>query len=95
MLTRHIIAPEAAPIYSVSIMAQTDDTNIHDQDLRALEARVDELIRACVHLKDENKTLRARAEKLSNERDELVATNATAKSRVESMIQKLKAIEAD
>jgi cell division protein ZapB len=33
--------------------------NIQEQDLRALEMRVEELIRACIHLKDENKTLPA------------------------------------
>lgn len=95
MLARHIIAPSPAPIYSVRIMAQSDNSSIQEQDLRALEVRVEELIRACAHLKDENKTLRAQAEMLSNERDRLVETNATARTRVEAMVNKLKSLEAE
>ena len=94
MLARRTIAPGPAPIYSVPIMAQSDH-NIQEQELRALEVRVEELIRACVHLKDENKTLRAQAEQLSNERDRLVENHATARSRVEAMVDRLKTLEAD
>lgn len=76
-------------------MATPENTSIQEQDLRALEVRVEELIRACAHLKDENKTLRASVEQLSAERDRLVETNATACARVETMISRLKTIEAE
>ena len=69
--------------------------NIQEQDLRALEIRVEELIRACIHLKDENKTLRADVELLSRERDKLIENNATARTRVEAMIDKLKSLESE
>ena len=69
--------------------------NIQEQDLRALEMRVEELIRACIHLKDENKTLRADVESLSLERDKLIENNATARNRVEAMIDKLKSLESE
>ena len=69
--------------------------NIQEQDLRALEMRVEELIRACIHLKDENKTLRADVELLSRERDQLIENNATARTRVEAMIDKLKSLESE
>ena len=69
--------------------------NIQEQDLRALEMRVEELIRACIHLKDENKTLRADVELLSRERDKLIENNATARYRVEAMIDKLKSLESE
>jgi cell division protein ZapB len=69
--------------------------NIQEQDLRALELRVEELIRACIHLKDENKTLRADVELLSRERDKLIENNATARTRVEAMIDKLKSLESE
>lgn len=75
-------------------MAKSDNSGIQEQDLRALEVRVEELIRACAHLKDENKTLRAQAEQLTSERDKLVESSATARSRVEAMIDKLKTLEA-
>lgn len=77
-------------------MPKTDATaSIQEQDLRALEVRVEELIRACAHLKDENKTLRADVERLSSERDRLVETNATARARVDSMISRLKTLESE
>ena len=69
--------------------------NIQEQDLRALKMRVEELIRACIHLKDENKTLRADVELLSRERDKLIENNATARNRVEAMIDKLKSLESE
>ncbi len=75
-------------------MANTE-TSIQEQDLRALEVRVEELIRACTHLKDENKTLRAELEMLSLERDKLLENNATARMRMESLIDRLKSLEIE
>ncbi len=71
------------------------DIPIQEQDLRALEIRVEELIRACAHLKDESKTLCAQVEQLSVERDHLLENNAAARARVESLITRLKSIEAE
>lgn len=71
------------------------DNPIQEQDLRALEIRVEELIRACAHLKDENKTLRAQVEQLLAERDHLLENNASARIRVESLIKRLKSIETE
>lgn len=84
------------PIYSVQTMVKADaPVNIQEQDLRALEVRVEELIRACAHLKDENKTLRAQIEQLSTERDHLTETNSAARARVEAMISQLKTMEGE
>lgn len=74
-------------------MSQNDKQSLQEQDLRALEVRVEELIRACVHLKDENKTLRAREHELTAERDRLANKNDEAKHRVEDMIERLKRLE--
>ena len=74
-------------------MSNTDKQGIQEQDLRALEVRVEELIRACTHLKDENKTLRAREQELAAERDRLASKNDQAKHRVEDMIARLKRLE--
>ena len=76
-------------------MSNNDKQGIQEQDLRALEVRVEELIRACTHLKDENKTLRAREQELASERDSLLAKNDQAKHRVEDMIDRLKRLEDD
>lgn len=74
-------------------MSVPDKQGIQEQDLRALEVRVEELIRACTHLKDENKTLRAREQELLAERDRLASKNDQAKQRVEDMIVRLKRLE--
>ena len=76
-------------------MSSNDNQGIEEQDLRALEVRVEELIRACTYLKDENKTLRAREQALSSERDRLAEKNDQARERVEGMISRLKRLEND
>lgn len=74
-------------------MSNNEKQGIQEQDLRALEVRVEELIRACTHLKDENKTLRAREQELMAERDRLSTKTDQAKTRVEDMIARLKRLE--
>ena len=74
-------------------MSNSEKLGIQEQDLRALEVRVEELIRACTHLKDENKTLRAREQELAAERDHLAAKNDQATNRVEDMIARLRRLE--
>lgn len=70
------------------------DSPLQEQELRALEIRVEELIRACAQLKDQNKTLRAQVEQLTVERDQLLKHQAAARGRVESLIERLKSMEA-
>ena len=79
---------------NLSRIGRMSESPIQEQDLRALEIRVEELIRACAHLKDENKTLRAELEKLSTERDRLLTQHTAARSRMETLIQRLKVLEA-
>jgi cell division protein ZapB len=67
---------------------------ISEQELRALEVRVDELIRACAHLKEENKALRLRHDQLLSERAGLIEKSDLARSRVEAMISRLKTLES-
>ncbi len=76
-------------------MTHADPNNIQEQDLRALEVRVEELIRACAHLRDENKTLRASQQELAGERDKLLDKTERARKRVEAIITRLKTIETD
>lgn len=65
-----------------------------DHDLRKLEQRVEDLIRACSYLKDENKSLRARQDSLVTERAALIEKTELARSRVEAMITRLKSMES-
>ena len=62
-------------------------------DVDTLERQVDELIRACRLLREENASLRARQEILVGERAELIEKTELARSRVESMISRLKSME--
>ncbi|MEA3278918.1 MAG: TIGR02449 family protein [Pseudomonadota bacterium] len=62
-------------------------------DLDTLESQVEELIRTCHQLREENTSLRARQENLVTERAELIEKTELARSRVESMISRLKSME--
>ena len=64
-------------------------------DWGTLEARVDELIDLTSVLARENKALKTQQQNWTTERAKLIEKNELAKSRVESMITRLKALEQD
>jgi cell division protein ZapB len=74
-------------------MSEKETENSAELDLRKLEIRVEELIRACSYLKDENKSLRARQDNLVAERAALIEKTELARTRVEAMITRLKSME--
>jgi len=63
------------------------------RDLDALETRLAELLERTQKLEDENRSLRASQEALVTERANLVAKSEQARTRVEAMISRLKALE--
>ena len=63
--------------------------------IKQLEQKVDELINLCAVLSRENRALRAQQQNWSAERAKLIEKNELAKSRVESMITRLKTLEQD
>jgi len=73
-------------------MTQKENTSV-EVDLKALEVRVDELIRACDFLKEENKSLKLKQDSLISERAALIEKTELAKTRIESMITRLKSLE--
>ncbi len=73
-------------------MSQKETTSV-EVDLKALEVRVEELIRACDFLKQENHTLKEKQENLVNERAVLIEKTELARTRIESMIGRLKSLE--
>ena len=75
-------------------MSKTEPSNDTDLDLRRLEVRVEELIRACSYLTDENKSLRTRQDNLVAERAALIEKTELARTRVEAMISRLKGMES-
>lgn len=64
-------------------------------DWKTLELKIDELIDLCSVLTRENRALRAQQQNWTTERAKLIEKNELAKSRVESMITRLKALEQD
>ena len=64
-------------------------------DLLALEAKIDELIQRCQIVTDENRMLREEQASLLQERQVLREKTALARSRIEAMIARLKAMEAE
>ena len=68
----------------------------HNKDrleLTALETRVDELIKTVNGLASENQALRDQQTTLTSERAALIEKTEQARSRVEAMIARLKALE--
>lgn len=63
------------------------------EEMDVLERRVSELISLAEQLSRENKALRTQQENWSVERAKLIEKNELAKSRVESMIGRLRALE--
>ncbi len=66
-----------------------------EQQLRQLEARVDELLRIATYLRQENGQLRERTDRLLEERAQLVRKSDLAKSRVEAIISRLQSLEQE
>ncbi len=64
-------------------------------DIETLERQVDELIQICNRLREENTWLRARQVTLGEDRAQLVENTELARSKVESMISRLKTMEDD
>ena len=69
--------------------------SVSGDHLSVLEQQVDELLSLTQVLSKENKALRVQQQNWSTERAKLIEKNELAKSRVESMITRLKALERD
>jgi cell division protein ZapB len=65
-----------------------------DTDIIKLENRIDELITICDQLKNENTVLRERQEIMAKERDRLVEKADLAKTRVETILKRLRTMES-
>ena len=73
-------------------MNSEDQNSLTEHDLKRLEVRVEDLIRAVTLLKEENSALRDKQQSLMAERAELIEKTELAKSRVEAMIGRLKSL---
>ncbi|BAP15511.1 MAG: hypothetical protein AOY29_06820 [Alcanivorax borkumensis] len=66
-----------------------------EQQLRQLEARVDDLLRISAKLRQENQALQDREGKLVEERAQLLKKNDAARNKVEAIISRLKSLEQE
>ncbi|HLA74917.1 MAG TPA: TIGR02449 family protein [Gammaproteobacteria bacterium] len=64
-------------------------------ELKRLESRVEEMIQACERIKEENNFLRKQQAALVTERASLIEKTEQAHTRVELIIQRLKALEQE
>ncbi len=64
-----------------------------DTDITNLENRIDELITICDQLKSENTVLRERQELMAEERERLIEKTDKARTRVESILMRLRSME--
>jgi cell division protein ZapB len=73
-------------------MSDTIKTQL-DLELVRLSKRIEDLVAAVDHLKEENRALRQRHESLATERATLLHKNEQVRTRVEAMIGRLKTLE--
>ena len=66
---------------------------MNDEDIKALEHRIDQLINACHQLRQQNQLLRSEHENLSQKHSRLVEKTQVARTRIEAMIGRLKSLE--
>ena len=66
-----------------------------DELIHILEAKLDELIRQCARLQQENTDLKSQQSDWQRERVRLVEKNELARSRVEAMITRLKSLTTE
>ena len=64
-----------------------------EDQLVLLERQVGQLVELCRRLREENRSLRAQQEHLVGERARLIEHTESARTRVEAMVSRLKAME--
>ena len=65
-----------------------------NDNLNSLEHQIDQLIYHCTQLEKENAGLRSKEAAWIKERNKLIEKNELARTRVEAMIDRLRALEA-
>lgn len=66
---------------------------MNDERFNTLDQKIDALIELCASMKRENQLLRANEHNWQSERQQLLENNKLAKSRLESVLSRLKSIE--
>ena len=79
----------------VFLAVQADLKQMDNNNLHSLESHVDELITECDELRAEIRALRMQQSNLMAERASLIEKSELARTRVEAMIERLKAMEGN
>lgn len=79
----------------IAVMAKNQNKPFQETDLRRLETSVDELIRMCERLQQENSRLRNEQMRLTAERTVLIKKNELSKNRMEAIVTRLKSMELE
>ena len=66
-----------------------------DQQYKSLANKIDDLIELCGQLEAENRNLKMEAGNWQHEREQLIEKTELARSKVESMISRLKSLEQE
>ncbi len=66
-----------------------------ERQLQLVERKVDELVQLCEQLDKENRVLKADARHWRTEREQLIEKTDIARTKIESMIQRLRALEKE
>ena len=64
-----------------------------DDSFQNLSSKVDDLIDLCAEMKRENQTLKAKESSLKSEHEKMVQRNQEAKSKLQSVLERLKAMD--
>lgn len=76
-------------------MVMDNTLQIGEQELKRLETQIDEIVHAYERLKEENSFLRKQQAALVTERAGLIEKTEQAHTRVELIIQRLRALEQE
>lgn len=77
----------------MSDMKGNTKISMAESDLKKLETHIDEMLRACARLSEENASLRKQQRALMAERARLLEKTTLSQTHVETMIQRLKLLE--
>jgi len=74
-------------------MEQESNIQTIEQDIKYLETRIDDLLKMCAKLTEENESLKDQQHNLIHERARLIEKNETARTRVEEILNRLRGME--
>ena len=80
-------------MYTASAALRTATILMTDDKFITLDQKIDALIELCATMKRENQLLRANEHNWLSERQQLLENNKLAKSRLESVLNRLKSLD--